>query len=313
VLAASNRPELLDPALVRPGRFDRTITIGLPDRAGRRAILAVHAANKPLAADVDLDVLAGLTRGLSGADLANVLNEAALLATRRGLTVIPLSVVEAAIERVTVGIARAHVLSEEERTMVAYHEVGHALAARSLPGGKVPHKLSIVARGRALGATWHTEPSDRLVHSRSALVDEMAIALGGRVAEELVFGEPGSGAADDLARVSAIARQMVLELGMSEALGTLAYPDGVEDGGAWSRYSEGTAVTIDSEVRRLVGEAHARAHEVLRTSRAALDRVAAALLERETLSAAELEEIIDSAPSTPRQIRGKRQVGAGGR
>jgi cell division protease FtsH len=288
-MAASNRPEILDPALVRPGRFDRTIVLGLPDREGRRAILDVHANGKRLAADVDLDAAASVTRGMSGADLANVMNEAALLAARRRLKEIPMSLVDEAIERVELGLSRGHVLSEEERRRVAYHEAGHGLVAAEL-GGTVPHKLTIVPRGQDVGAMWQVD-EERVIHSRPAMIDLMATLLAGRAAEEMVLGEPGSGAADDLARVGRIARQMVRELGMSDALGALTYGDG--NGGA--PYSQETAQLIDAETRRLVAEAEGRAEQILQRSAPALHRVANALLERETLTSKEFEQLVRSA------------------
>jgi cell division protease FtsH len=293
VLAASNRPEILDPALVRPGRFDRTVTIGLPDRRGRAAILAVHAEGKRLGANVDLDVVAAMTSGFSGADLANVMNEATLLAARQRRGDVGMELVEEAVERVGMGVSRAQLLSHEDRAMVAYHEVGHALVGRALPGARSPRKVSIVARGRALGATWNLDEANRVVRPKSVLIDQMAGLLGGRAAEELVFGEPGSGAADDLERVGQIARQMVCEFGMSEALGQLAYGQGAD--GPPRRYSEEAAATIDTEIRRLVDIAYGRAQAVLAASTTALDRAARALLERETLSAEELDELCATA------------------
>jgi len=293
VMAASNRPDILDPALVRPGRFDRTVTIGLPDRAGRRDILEVHSRNKRLGPDVDLDVVAGLTRGLSGAELANVMNEATLLAARRKLPAATLALIEESIERVSLGVSRSHILSDQEREVVAYHEVGHALVGRALPGAKTPHRLSIIPRGRALGATWNAEEVEKLVHSRSGLIEQMAGLLGGRAAEEIVFGEPSSGAADDLSRVRQIARQMVCELGMSDALGQLSYTEG---DGSLGENSEEAARLIDQETRRVVDLAYEKGKGVLLASRAQLDKVALALVERETLTADELDELAGPAP-----------------
>ena len=295
VMAATNRPEILDPALVRPGRFDRTITLGLPDRAGRRAILEVHARGKKLAPDVDLDALAGVTRGLSGAELANVMNEAALLTARRGKHEVTMGCLDEAIGRVTLGISRAHILSDEERRVVAYHEAGHAVVAWSVPGGQLPHKISIIPSGRDLGQAWLTETHDRLIHSRSILIDEMATLLGGRVAEELVFGQPGSGAADDLARVGDVARLMVRELGMSKAVGALTYGNGDGRNGHGVTYSDETARLIDAEARAIVDEAEQRARELLASNRAALEQVAQLLLDREIVTSTELEDVIGGA------------------
>jgi cell division protease FtsH len=285
VMAATNRPEILDPALVRPGRFDRTVILDLPDRQGRRAILGVHARTRPLAADVDLDAVASMTQGFSGADLANMLNEAALLSARANLAEVPMHLVEEAAARVSTGVSRAQVVSGAERRVVAYHETGHALVGKAL-GVHVPRKISIVARGRALGTTWHEEAAERTLLSRSGLIDRMAALLGGRVAEELVFGQPSSGASDDLEQVARVARMMVWELGMSERLGPVSYGD--SERGA-RQYSHEVAGLIDAEIRLLVDEAHQRAHEVLRRSRAAMDRVAEALLDRETVDGAEFE------------------------
>ncbi|MGH2771931.1 MAG: AAA family ATPase, partial [Actinomycetota bacterium] len=289
IMAASNRPDILDPALVRPGRFDRTVTIGLPDRKGRRAILEVHAKGKRLAPDIDLDLVAGLTRGLSGAELANVMNEATLLAARKGAASTDMRLIEEAIERVGLGVSSSHILSDSERALVAYHEVGHALVGRALEGATTPHRLTIIPRGRALGVTWNQETAERLVHPKSVLIEQMAGILGGRAAEEIVFDEPSSGAADDLARVSRIARNMVCELGMSEKLGPLAYDD--RDGYEERHYSEEIAQLIDAETRSLVDQAYAKAIAVLTASRVQLDRVAAALIEREAVSFEELEEL----------------------
>ncbi|MGH9226051.1 MAG: AAA family ATPase, partial [Acidimicrobiales bacterium] len=288
VVGATNRPDLLDPALRRPGRFDRHVAVSLPDRAGRRAVLELHARGKRLGADVDLAVVAGLTRGYSGADLANVLNEAALLATRKGLDHVPMAVVDEAIDRAMLGVgSRAVVLSEAERRLVAYHEAGHALVAHAVPDASPPHKLSIVGRGAFLGHCSQLEPHDRLVHGRSALIGRMAVALGGRAAEVAVLGEPSSASGDDLRRVGELARQMVAELGMSEALGPVAY----------------ATAEIDEEARQLVRAAEKLADSVLASHRDALDRVAARLLELETLPAAEFESLVGE-PGEPEEPGG---------
>ncbi|HVE47460.1 MAG TPA: AAA family ATPase [Acidimicrobiales bacterium] len=297
IMAASNRPEILDEALVRPGRFDRTVVISLPDRGSRRKILDVHAKGKLLGADVDLDFLARITQSFSGADLANVMNEGALLAARANLDYVPMRLLEEAVERVGVGIARNQQLTDEDRAMVAYHEVGHALVGRALPGAPTPHKLSIVSRGRSLGATRTVDEVGRAVHSRTALLDQMAGMLGGRAAEELVFGEPGSGAADDLQRVGQLARMMVCELGMSSVLGPLSY----NGNGNAHQYSDDVSRTIDVEVRGLVDEAYGRAHAVLAGSRDVLDRAATTLLDQETLTAEELDDIAGPVRPLPRQ------------
>src|SRR3954451_22261947 len=297
VMAATNRPDMLDPALVRPGRFDRQVSVQLPDRRARRAILTVHADGKRLGRDVDLDALATLTPGFSGADLASVLNEAALLAARRRLPEVRMSVVEEAMERLMLGIsAQRRVLSSEQRRIVAYHEAGHALVALALPGARLPHKLSVIPRGRAAGFMWQKADDERTVEQRTDMLDEMAMLLGGRAAELLVFGEPSSGAADDLRRVSALARQMVCELGMSDALGPMSYASGNDPSPDESRL-------IGNEVRRLVSEAEGLARRVLQEQRDMLDRVAAALLEHETLSAQDLDALVDRAEGPARTAR----------
>ncbi|MDP8942787.1 MAG: ATP-dependent zinc metalloprotease FtsH [Actinomycetota bacterium] len=304
LMGATNRPDMLDSALLRPGRFDRQVEVTLPDRKGRRAILDVHARDKRLGDDVDLDVVAGVTQGFSGADLANVVNEAALLAARKQLPDIRREVVDEAIERVMLGVAsRRHIMTDEERRIVAYHEAGHALVGLTLPGVTAPHKITIVPRGQALGYVWSIDKDERAIHSRSMLLNQMAMGLGGRTAEELVFGEPGSGASDDLARVSRTARWMVCELGMSEALGGVTYRDRFYADGDRSGlpgYSDEETRLVGAEVRRLVDEAHREARQVLEGSRATLDRIAEALLERETISADELEELVGPAPALSR-------------
>ncbi|HET7489556.1 MAG TPA: AAA family ATPase [Acidimicrobiales bacterium] len=293
VLAATNRPEILDEALIRPGRFDRTIVINLPDRAARRAIVDIHARGKRLGPDIDLDELSSMTQGYSGADLANVLNEAALLAARHRLPDIPMSLVVEAVERVGLGVARARRLTEEDRVMVAYHEVGHALVGRALLGANRPRRLSIVARGHSLGATWGHDQGDRVVFPRSVLIDKMAGLLGGRAAEELVFGEPGSGASDDLQRVAAIARQMVCDFAMTKTIGPMAFADG----SAGAHGDPTAASAINAEVHKLIDEAYARATAVLVASRDALDRAARALVAAETLTGEELDEIAGPVPA----------------
>ena len=292
VMAATNRPDMLDPALTRPGRFDRTIALELPDLDDRRAILELHARTKPLAADTDLQSIAVVTRGLSGADLANLLNDAALLAARKGRTEIDQRLLEEALDRAGMGIAGTRVLSDSDRRTVAYHEAGHGLVALALPGGRLLHKITIIPRGPTLGVTWLPENEDQLLHRRSLLIERMATLLGGRVAEQLVFGEPTDGASNDLVRVGEIARRMVTAFAMSGTLGSLAYPS--ENGS--SPYSHETARLIDSEARRLVDEAERLANDVLRRSRPELDRIAEALLQRETLSLDEVEALIGAPP-----------------
>ena len=297
VMAATNRPEMLDAALTRPGRFDRRITIDMPDLEGRRQILELHARNRPLADDIDLEAIARLTYGLAGADLNNLLNEAALLAARRGGDRIERAELDEAMDRVGLGIARARQLSDEDRRIIAYHEAGHGLVARALPGGHILHKISIVARANAAGVTWIPEAGDRRLHTRTFLVERMATLLGGRAAEDIVFGEIADGAGSDLARVGAIARRMVTVLGMSDVLGAMSYTD--ETGVNGVSYSDETAQLIDVEARRLVAEADDLARRVLREQRSLLDRVADALLERETLTLDEVDEIAGPLPAAP--------------
>ncbi|MEX2289770.1 MAG: AAA family ATPase [Mycobacteriales bacterium] len=285
VMAATNRPDILDSALVRPGRFDRHVAIQLPDRAGRSAILALHAAGKPLGPDVDLDKVAGITLGFSGADLDNVLNEAALLAARRGSPEISLPLVEEAVERAHGGVAsRGTVLSEHERAVVAHHEAGHALVASLLTGAR-PHRLSILASGGSLGRCVTIDSHDRVMFSRPMMLDQMATLLGGWAAERLVFDSNASGVASDLQRVTELAGRMVREFGMSEALGPLDYRD---TGGR----SPEVARLVDAETRRLVEEAGRQATVLLTHARPQLDALAAALLERETLTGADLADLL---------------------
>ena len=299
IMAATNRPEILDPALVRAGRFDREITVELPDRTGRRDILQVHVGTKRLAADVDLDAIAGITRGLSGADLASVMNEAALLSVRRGLPEITMSTLEMAVERATMGIAGGHVMSDEERRILAVHEAGHAIVALATDEGRLPHMVSIIPSGRSLGRAWMIDSHDRLVLSRAAMIDEMAMLLGGRCAEELVFGQASSTASSDIARVGDLALHMVRELGMSDIVGPIGYV--MEDDRGSRRetnYSEETSRMIDAEARQLAKEAEERTMAILSARRAALDRLVDALLEAETLDSQQIKRLI-GAPLSP--------------
>ena len=295
VIAATNRPDMLDAALVRPGRFDRRIELAMPDRAGRQAILALHASSKPLGDDVDLNVVAGLTQSFSGADLANVLNEAALLATRGGHAVISPDLVEQAIDRALLGISsRRHVMTLTERRSVAYHEAGHALVARSVDGGIPPYKLTIAPSGGTLGHCSLLDTHDRVVHSRSLLIARMATFLGGWAAEKLVLGETGSGAAGDLRKVNDIARRMVCEYGMSDEVGPLG-SDATTDG------EDARSPEVRRAIRALADEAHQTAVRILERDRVLLDGIAAALIERETLTAADIERLTSGSerPSAP--------------
>ena len=298
LIAATNRPDILDPALLRPGRFDRQIVVDRPDLVGRRQILGVHARGKPLARSADLDVLAKRTPGFTGADLANLLNEAAILAARRNLRQIGMRECEEAIDRVLAGPERKTlVMSEHDKLVTAYHEAGHAIVGHVLTHADPIHKVSIVARSRSLGLTF-TLPEDRYNHSRSQLRDSMAMALGGRTAEEIVFSEPTTGAENDIEKVTRIARAMVTEYGMSDALGPqqLGQRDGEvflgRELGHQPNYSEEVAAAIDREVRGLIDQAHSRARAVLMHHRDVLDLMARELVEKETLDTVDLEEIL---------------------
>ena len=322
LIAATNRPDILNPALLRPGRFDRQIVVDRPDLVGRRKILAVHAKGKPLAKSADLDVLAKRTPGFTGADLANLLNEAAILTVRRNLRQIGMRECEEAIDRVLAGPERKTlVMSEHDKLVTAYHEAGHALVGHVLRHSDPIHKVSIVARSRSLGLTF-TLPEDRYNHSRSQLRDAMAMCLGGRTAEELVFSEPTTGAENDIEKVTRIARAMVTEYGMSDVLGPqqLGQTGGEvflgKDFGHQANYSEEVAAEIDREVRRLIEEAHDRARAVLAHHRSTLDRMAQELVEKETLDALELAAILGpldpwpvsdeaAAPPSDRPRRGR--------
>jgi cell division protease FtsH len=304
VMAATNRVDTLDPALLRPGRFDRHIAVERPDRAGRRAILELHARGKPLAGDVDLDVLAGATPGFTGAELANLVNEAALIAARRCRSCVGRLEMEEGMMRVIAGEERARrVLSAEERRITAYHEVGHALVGHLLAHCDAVQKISIVSRGRALGFTLAVPEDERFLTKRSALEDQMAMLLGGRTAEELMFGEVTTGAADDLQRATRMAEQMVTRLGMSERVGPRVIGDPDEPAANPFRprgpHSEQLAERVDHEVYRVLGEAHRRARQLLETHREQLETVAETLLERETLNRDEFERLLAGGELDP--------------
>jgi cell division protease FtsH len=304
LIAATNRPDILDPALLRPGRFDRQIVVDQPDLEGRKKILEVHSRGKPLAGDIDLTILARRTPGFTGADLANLMNEAALLTARRNEKVIGMKAMEEAIDRVIAGPERrTRVMSEHEKRITAFHEGGHALVGHVLPHANPVHKVSIVARGRALGWTLSLPIEDKYTHSRRELMDELAVLLGGRTAEELVFGDITTGAANDIERATGIARAMVTEWGMSDDLGPLKLGEQSgevflgRDLGHQANYSEQVATRIDAEVRRLIETAHAEARSILETHRQTLDDMADALLEKETLDGADLDAILGPLPA----------------
>jgi cell division protease FtsH len=304
IVAATNRPDVLDSALLRPGRFDRQVVVDRPDYAGRLQILGVHARGKTLAKDVDLDKVARRTPGFTGADLANLLNEAAILAARRQLTEVSMDEVNDAIERVMAGPEKKdRVMSEKRKRLVAYHESGHALVGALMPDYDPVQKISIIPRGQAGGLTFFTPSEERMesgLYSRAYLQNQMAVALGGRVAEEIVYGEDEvtTGASNDLQQVARVARQMVTRFGMSDKLGPVAL--GRAQGGMFlgrdiapeRDFSEDTAATIDEEVGLLVAEAYRRAKRVLIENRLVLDELAEMLVEKETVDAEELQELL---------------------
>ncbi|NLG99824.1 MAG: ATP-dependent zinc metalloprotease FtsH [Chloroflexi bacterium] len=301
IMAATNRPDILDPALLRPGRFDRRVVLDRPDMRGREAILKVHVKGKPLAPDVDLGVLARSTPGFVGADLENLVNEAAILAARRNKKVISQPEFEEAIERVIAGPERkSRLISEDEKRIVAYHEAGHAVVMHSLPESDPVQKVSIIARGMAGGYTLSLPEEDRTLMPRKKLLADLVGLLGGRAAEELVFDDITSGASNDIERVTQLARNMVTRLGMSETLGPMVYGQKEEliflgrEISEQRDYSESVAEQIDQEVRKLVEEAYDRARAILREHRDALDRVAERLLEVETISREEFEQLFPS-------------------
>lgn len=295
VIAATNRPDILDPALLRPGRFDRRIILDRPDMVGREAILEVHARGKPLAPDVDLKILAKSTPGFVGADLENMINEAAILAARREKKAIEQTDFQESIERVIAGPERkSRLISDVEKQIIAYHEAGHAITARSLPEADTVHKISIIARGQAGGYTLILPETDRTLVSRNKILADMVSLLGGRAAEDIVFSDITSGASNDLERVTNLAREMVTRLGMSTTLGPMVY--GKKDemvflGKEFTEqrdYSESIAEKIDIEVKQLVGDAYVRALDILKKHRNVLDVLAEKLLEQETVDAKEL-------------------------
>jgi cell division protease FtsH len=292
LMAATNRPEVLDPALLRPGRFDRQVVVDLPDRRGREAILRIHARSVALDGRVDLRLLAARTPGFAGAELANVVNEAALLAARRGRDVVATTDLEEAIDRVAVGLARhSRVLGERERRRVAYHELGHALVALDLPDAHPVHRVSIVPRGvAALGQTHQLPPEDRYLVTRSQLEDRLCVLMGGRAAERLVFGEVSSGGQSDLTQASELARRMVEELGMSDRLGPIAlrHPGAIAGYDVPELHSAGLLGRAENEVIGALKAAETRADELLAARRVELDHLADLLLERETLEGDDL-------------------------
>ena len=298
LIAATNRPDILDPALLRPGRFDRQIAVERPDLEGRLAILGVHARGKPLAPDVDLRAVARRTPGFTGADLANVLNEAALLTARGGGQLIDNAALDESIDRVIAGPQkRTRVMDDHEKKITAYHEGGHALVAAALPGNDPVHKITIMPRGRALGYTMVLPDQEKYSTTRSEMLNQLAYMLGGRAAEELIFHDPTTGASNDIEKATALARAMVTQYGMTERLGAIRYGQEQNevflgrDMGHMRDYSEEVAAAIDSEVRVLIETAHQEAYDILVANRDVLDRLVLALLEKETLDKDEVEQI----------------------
>jgi cell division protease FtsH len=329
LIAATNRPDILDPALLRPGRFDRQIVVDRPDRVGRRKILEVHTKGKPLAPEIDLDTLASGTPGFTGADLANLVNEAALLAARRGKKIIEQDELEEGIMRVVAGPEKkARLLSEHERKITAYHEMGHALVGHFLEHTDPVHKITIVSRGQALGLTISLPTEDKYLTTRTALMHQMGMTLGGRAAEEIVFHEVTTGAANDLEKVTQTAKQMIMRFGMSEKLGPRVLGRNYDqpflgrDYGAEADYSEEIAREIDDEIRRVIEEAHELALAVLREHMEELHKISAILIERETIDKDQYERLLagedeasvfpeepstEALPAPPEEPRRERQ------
>ena len=300
LIAATNRPDILDPALLRPGRFDRRVTVDRPDVSGRQKILGVHAANKPLASDVDLERIAKITPGFTGADLANLMNESALLAARRRKEKVGRDEVEEAMERVMAGPERkSRVMSQKEREVIAFHESGHALVGHVLENSDPIHKISIIARGQALGYTMQVPEEDHFLSSRDEMLDQIAVLLGGRTAEELFCGDITTGASNDLERATKIAREMVTRYGMSEELGTQVFGEAQHevflgrDYAQKNDYSAETAKRIDDEVERIMREGHDRAREVLSARGDQMRTMAEVLLERETVEGPAVDALLD--------------------
>jgi cell division protease FtsH len=304
IMGATNRPEVLDPALLRPGRFDRQVLVDKPDVRGREDILRIHVKTVKLGEGVDLKVIAARTAGFAGADLANLVNEAALLAARKDKTAVEMKDFDEAIDRLIAGLEKKRVMSDKERRIVAYHESGHAIVASVLPGLDPVHKISIVQRGfGALGYTMQLPLEDRYLLTREDLLSQLSVLLAGRSAEEIAFGRISTGAQNDLQRATDIARSMVTEFGMSDLLGAVNYNGGqrpafLENPFAVERgnYSEETALKIDAEVKRILTDAHDTARKVLRDRRDTLDALSQRLLEKEVIESEELKAIMGSVP-----------------
>ncbi|MEO0197966.1 MAG: ATP-dependent zinc metalloprotease FtsH [candidate division WOR-3 bacterium] len=302
VMAATNRPDILDPALLRPGRFDRRIYVPIPDVKAREEILKLHASKVPLAPDVDLKVIAQSTPGFTGADLANLVNEAALLAARKNQKQVSMKDFEEAKDKLIMGIARrSMVISEEEKRRIAYHEVGHALVAKFTPEADPVHKITIIPHGRALGATQSLPEEDRYIYTKSYIKAQLSVLLGGRAAELLVFGEESTGAADDLSKATEIARRMVTDWGMSEKLGPVTLGKAEEEVflgrelGVRRYFSEETAKLIDQEIKEIVNKAFEKAKNIIESNIQYLHKISELLLEKETLTGRELDEILNKS------------------
>jgi cell division protease FtsH len=300
LIAATNRPDILDPALLRPGRFDRQIVVDRPDRLGRKKILEVHTRGKPLAREIDVDVLAGQTPGFTGADLSNLVNEAALLSARNGKREISQVELEEGIMRVIAGPEKkTRVMSNKERKITAYHEMGHAIVGHYLPNSDPVHKISVISRGQALGYTISLPTEDKFLTTRAELQDTMAMTLGGRAAEEISFGEITTGASNDLEKVTATAKQMVMRFGMSEKLGPRVFghdhgqPFLGREFSSEPDYSDEIAREIDDEIRRVIESAHVRAKEILNTYQASLAKLSEILIKRETIEKEQFEALLD--------------------
>ena len=306
MIAATNRPDILDPALLRPGRFDRQIQVDAPDSKGRAKILAVHSKDKPMAKNVDLEVLARKTPGYTGADLANVINEAALLTARQGKTELTNETLDEAVDRVMAGPQKhSRIMKDKERLITAYHEGGHALAAAAMRQTDPVTKVTILPRGRALGYTMVMPLDDKYSITRNELLDQLAYAMGGRVAEEIVFHDPTTGASNDIEKATGIARRMVTEFGMSTVVGSVKLGSGSgemflgRDVGHQRDYSDGVAERVDAEVRALIDNARDEAWTVLSANRAILDQLAKELLEKETLDHNQLATIFANVKKLP--------------
>ena len=301
IIAATNRPDILDPALLRPGRFDRQVVVGYPDAKGRTDIMHVHAKNKPLASDVDLEVIAKTTAGFTGAELENLMNEAALLAVKRDKEAITMEELNEAMIKVVVGQEKkSRKISDKEKKLTAYHEAGHAIATRALPNQDPVHQVSIIPRGRAGGYTMHLPTEDKMYMAKSDMLDEIVVLLAGRIAEKLIMNDISTGASNDIQRATQIARGMVTKYGMSDNLGTVFYDSEQEevfigrDFGHAKNYSEEVAAEIDREIRRIIDEGYERCEAILKENMAKLHVVAQALIEKEKIGGAEFEELYNS-------------------